>query len=427
MKSFRFLHTADLHLGTPFRGLLKNMQESFAKQITAAADDVAKRIVDIAIEHHVDFVTLAGDSFDVQDVGMYIQFELMRQFERLEAQKIPVYMTHGNHDPLIANRFLRWPANVHVFDAVPANLPQEYQVPSTVLQLDEATRVQISGFSYGSQAMFTPMASYFRRLPDVDFALGLYHGAIGQDGEHANYCSAKPDDLMKCGFDFWGLGHIHKPMVIREQNPVILYPGNPQGRHIRESGVRGTSLIDVASSKLVQVTFLPVSSIIWNKIEVSVDGCDTMEAIRSRVIHTIAQYIRSQSVSSVIRVVVRGQTEAHSEMNEAAFRLLLEDEAQARHWPIYIEQVELRIAPVVDERVLIHSDSYVGSVLRTISSFEGELEKTRHELLPELEDVFHAANGLSVHELSVEALGQLLAEAKRQLMKYLVSPIEVDS
>lgn len=425
MKPFRFLHTADLHLGTPFHGLPDDLPDMWVKKVTTAAEEVVKRIVDIAIFEQVDFLTIAGDLFDSTDTGMFVQFELMRGFERLAEKHIPVFMTHGNHDPLVAGRFLNWPSNVYVFDAVMPALPKGYEVPSTVLKLDDTTRIQISGFSYGSKELYTSLADAFVRLPDVHFAIGLYHGTIGKDGEHENYCPAKVEDLVRTGYDFWGLGHIHKPSVIREQNPVILYPGNPQGRHIRESGIRGCTLVDVSQSGMINTRFVPVCSIVWNELEVCVDGCDSIEAVRDALLNGIANYIQDMNFECVIRIVLTGQTDAHSQLDDVSLRRLIEEEAEARHWPVCIERVNLQTMPPLDETVLIHSDSYAGTVLRTINDFQSNLEKAKALLLPNLSDVFHAANGLSFHDLSDDEVQLLLSSAKRELAKYLVSRSEV--
>ena len=274
--------------------------------------------------------------------------------------------------------------------------------------------------------MYTPMADYFFRDVGADFAIGLYHGVVGQNGDHANYCPAKVDDLVKRGFDFWGLGHIHKPDVIRAQSPLILYPGNPQGRHIRENGIRGCSLIDVSANGGLTTTFIPLSSVIWNKLYVSVDDCASIESVREKMVQEIADYVQRQTTLNIIRIVVTGQTDVHRDLDEETLRVILQEEVQARHWPIYIEQIELCTSPTLDETVLIHSDSYTGSVLRMVHAYESDLDRTRRELLPELEDVFHAANGLALYHLTDEKVIWLLQEAKRQLTRYLVSPIEVD-
>ncbi len=427
MKSFRFLHTADLHLGTPFRGLPRELGSPWSQWVTEAADNVARRIVKIAIEEKVDFVTIAGDLFDTKAAGMYVQFELMRAFESLEQANIPVFISHGNHDPLQANRFLHWPANVHVFPAVPPAPPNGYEVQSAVLRLDETTRIQISGFSYSTSDMFEPMSKAFVRLTDIDFAIGLYHGMVGQsEGEHVNYCPAKVTDLLKQGFDFWGLGHIHQPQVVHEQNPTILYPGNPQGRHIRENGLRGCSIVDVTGGGLVNWRFVPVSTVMWEKIKINVDGYDSIEQIRALCMQKMTEYIHSNDIPSIIRFVLVGQTEAHAELTGQVVAAVLAEEVEVRHWPIYVEQVDIQTMPAIDEDVLLHSDSYAGSALRQFHTYQDNLAKARTELLPGLEDVFHAANGLSLRDLTDEDVAQMLMEAKQLFCKFVAPATEVE-
>ena len=42
--------------------------------------------------------------------------------------------------------------------------------------------------------------------------------------------------------DYWALGHIHKRQIVHEK-PYIVYPGNIQGRQIKETGEKGCSLV----------------------------------------------------------------------------------------------------------------------------------------------------------------------------------------
>jgi len=49
------------------------------------------------------------------------------------------------------------------------------------------------------------------------------------------------------GYDYWALANVHQAAVLHER-PHIAFCGNLQGRHIRESGAKGASLISIRNS-----------------------------------------------------------------------------------------------------------------------------------------------------------------------------------
>ncbi len=58
--SIRFLHTADLQIGKPFR----QFPAELASKLRDARFETLKRIASLARDHRVDAVLVAGDCFD---------------------------------------------------------------------------------------------------------------------------------------------------------------------------------------------------------------------------------------------------------------------------------------------------------------------------------------------------------------------------
>ncbi|WP_214429507.1 metallophosphoesterase family protein, partial [Escherichia coli] len=74
------------------------------------------------------------------------------------------------------------------------------------------------------------------------FNIGILHTSLtGQEG-HDVYAPCSVDDLRRAGYDYWALGHIHERQVVAEA-PAIVFPGNLQGRHAREAGPKGATLV----------------------------------------------------------------------------------------------------------------------------------------------------------------------------------------
>src|SRR5438128_2746961 len=99
MEQFRFIHAADLHLDSPFRGVADASPE-MRDQLQSATLTAFQRVVDHTIESKADFLVLAGDLYDSRDRSLRALLAFRKQMERLAERDISVYIVHGNHDPL---------------------------------------------------------------------------------------------------------------------------------------------------------------------------------------------------------------------------------------------------------------------------------------------------------------------------------------
>lgn len=419
MNAFRFLHTADLHLGTPFRGLARQIPAEWLRQVQSASYKVFDRIVDIALAEQVDFVTVAGDLFDSVRVPMAVQFELARGFERLRAAGIRAFVSHGNHDPLGRARPLSWPDNVTVFAAAPVVLAPEYRVPSTVFAL-RGTHIQVSGFSYGQSEVYQSLANHFERAPAADFALGLYHGVVGQAGDHANYCATRLEDLLRSNFDFWGLGHIHKSAVLRSHSPAVVYPGNPQGRHVKEEGERGCLIVSVDERGRVEMETRVTSTVVWRVLETDISGIQDLGHAVQTVLQSVREAATGAGAAYVARVIVTGVTALHQDLSaQSEFESTLEQELLNASLPVLLEDVVIRTRPPVDIDVLVESSEFIGEFLRGVRVYQEDAQAARRFLKPLLGEVFHDGHALSFDQLSDAEIQELLAAAQSLVLQYV--------
>lgn len=422
MRPFRFLHTADLHLGTPFQGLGKSVPDTWLQRLRVASYQSFARIVDIAIHEQVQFVTIAGDLFDAANVPMAVQFELHRGFERLQRHHIQAFICHGNHDPLQSPRPLQWPTNVHVFAAIPQLLPDNYVAPSVVHQPVEGTTVQVSGFSYGKSELHQSRAECFVRDAGVDFAIALYHGVVGSPGSHANYGATRLQTIAQRDFDFWGLGHIHKPGVLQAERPTVIYPGNPQGRHIREDGARGVVIVDVEEKGRVSLRNVSTATIQWQRLSVDVDGVEYLDEVRDRIFHSMRD-LRSAAKGTdfICRLTLIGNTSLHGHLTDSVeFLESIQGDIEYQRFPVLVERIDVRTSPLVDVETLRHSEAFIGEFLRLVKDYRNHGAVARERLLPVLADVFHLGNDLSLQDMTDADMGDLLDDVVRLVLKQLV-------
>src|SRR6476646_5865043 len=112
---FRFIHAADLHLDTPF-ATIGRVEPEIADRLRDASLEAFDGLVSLALDRQASFVVIAGDIYDCADRGVRAQLRFLRGVERLGDRGIPVFVAHGNHDPLDGwSAVRRVPDNLVVF------------------------------------------------------------------------------------------------------------------------------------------------------------------------------------------------------------------------------------------------------------------------------------------------------------------------
>ncbi|EGA89738.1 hypothetical protein GPDM_08740 [Planococcus donghaensis MPA1U2] len=261
MESIRFIHTADLHLGSPFIGMkdLQKEQWNQLKDSTLAAFD---RLIQYALKTTPDFVCIVGDIYDGEDRNIRAQARFQKGMQQLAEQNIPVVMCFGNHDHLSGNwtRF-ELPKNVHVFD----------KAVSQFTLHTAAGPVIFTGFSYGKRHVNESMVEHYPIAQNLNsYHIGLLHGSLEGDATHAVYAPFKKEQLLSKQYDYWALGHIHKRQELYLE-PAMVYPGNIQGRHRKESGKKG--FYEVTLSKAAtQLEFIPSAVVQFDQVAISGKG-----------------------------------------------------------------------------------------------------------------------------------------------------------
>ncbi|KRM91856.1 metallophosphoesterase family protein [Fructilactobacillus florum] len=289
----KFIHTADLHLDTPYQGLQgAGTPQELWKKLRQGPYDSFHQLVNDALEQQIDFMLIVGDIFDSQHQSVTALNAFTTEMERLQDAQIPVYLSFGNHDfQADDGRGLHLPANVHIF-------PQE---PTTLtLTLADGKTVAITGFSYGTRAVTTDKAAAFPYRGTADYQIGMIHGAE-KTGANNNYAPFTVNELLEKNYDYWALGHIHKRMELCA-SPLIEYPGNIQGRHKNETGEKGYLQVDDSAGHLSK-SFHETSPIIFSSLSFSL----TAGMQDSELLNGLEQLLASQHYQKLhlINIVCR--------------------------------------------------------------------------------------------------------------------------
>ena len=91
MKQVKFIHAADLHLDSPFKGMEMNVPQSVWERMKQSTFESFERIVDKAIQERVDFVLLAWICM-MRRRSLRAQVFVREQMKRLSQYDIPVLL-----------------------------------------------------------------------------------------------------------------------------------------------------------------------------------------------------------------------------------------------------------------------------------------------------------------------------------------------
>ena len=220
----KFIHAADIHLDSPLVGL-SAYPDAPAERLRTATREAFERLVTRAIDEQVDFMVIAGDLYDGDWKDYHTGLFFVRQMGRLRQAGIPVYLLYGNHDAESeVTRSLQLPDNVQVFSARRAE----------TFRLD-TLQVALHGQSFKLAATTDNLVpSYPAPVPGW-LNIGVLHTALEGNAQHASYAPCSQAELHAKGYQYWALGHVHAYWVA-QGDVTIAYPGNLQGRSIRETG-----------------------------------------------------------------------------------------------------------------------------------------------------------------------------------------------
>ncbi len=359
---FRFLHAADIHLDSPLQGL-ERYPEAPVEAVRAAPRRAFERLVELAIEEQVAFLLLAGDLYDGDWKDYNTGLFFVGQMRRLAEAGIPVHLVSGNHDAAsqITKR-LTLPANVHHYAS---------RSPETVLlpELD----VAIHGQSFPARRVSEDLAADYPAAERGRFEIGLLHTSLDGRPGHAAYAPCTAPALRAKGYAYWALGHVHRREIV-SRDPWIVFPGNLQGRHARETGGKGATLVTVEHGRVVDVEHRDLDVVRWACIDVDLAGSKQADDALARFAEALAQAQEAADGRLLAaRIRVTGTTALHDGFvrEPERWRFELRGLAAERGEPgVWLERIELATrSPRVLASLLGRDDALAG-LLRRVEALQ---------------------------------------------------------
>lgn len=369
----KFIHTADIHLDSPLKGLEVH-EDAPVEEIRGATRRAFDNLIDLAMQEAVDFILIAGDLYDGDWKDYNTGLFFAARMGRLARAGIKVFIVSGNHDAASQiTRAMPLPDNVTFFSTAK---------PQSVI-LDDLG-VILHGQSYARRAVTEKLARHYPRNDSNYLNIGLLHTSLtGRDG-HESYAPCTVDELTSKGYDYWALGHVHQQEIV-SRDPWIVFPGNIQGRHIKETGAKGATLVTVEAGRITAVEARELDVLRWAVCRVDLSACETLDHVYDKVRKGVERELdQADGKPLALRLVLTGKCLVHAQLLDRTAQLTEEFRGIAVGFgDVWLEKVMYRTRRRVRLDDRFGEDTPMAGLLQSIQQLEMDGD-TLLGLVPEL-------------------------------------------
>jgi len=220
LKTFNFVHAADLHLGYSQYGLDARRKDF---------DRAFQELVDKTVELKPDFMIIAGDLFHHAHPSNVTLENAIRNFSRLRKAGIPVLTVDGSHDsaPNAVTGTILYPLD---------SAGLIYHLPR---HEGACWRKEGCCYVYGvpnfrtrrkTEELLPAFMEQNKPTPDPTlFSIFVLHMALDISSLTPPYMEAEaPPELIPEGFNYYAAGHVHKPYRDKFKTGMLVYSGSTE-------------------------------------------------------------------------------------------------------------------------------------------------------------------------------------------------------
>jgi len=408
----KIVHAADLHLDSPLSGLTE-YEGAPLDEVRSATRRALAALIETCVEEAAALLLIAGDLYDgdFRDYSTALYFT--EQMARLREVGTRVVWLRGNHDA--ANRITRHLRSAEHVTELSCSRPE------TVVFEDLG--LAIHGQGYGSREVTDNLVQRYPNPRNDLTNIGLLHTALdGREG-HAPYAPCSLNELTAKGYDYWALGHVHAREVL-STDPFVVFAGNLQGRHVRETGPKGATIVEIDGGRVLSAEPRVLDVVRWETATVDATDCsdvlDVVDAAASRL-DELAQLADGRVLAA--RVTIVGRSPAHGVLATREHQLENELRAHAlERGDVFLERIVVKTVGRLTAEALAERRDALADLFRSfaeVTEDESALEALRQEVLAPLTGV--AAELLRDDEVDFR---EILADAQRLLEGRLLEDAE---
>jgi len=417
----RLVHAADLHIDSPLLGL-ERYEGAPVDQIRRATRRATENLVELCIDERAELLVLAGDLYDDDWRDYSTGLFFAAQMARLKDAGIRVVWIRGNHDAASKiTRHLRLSDNV-----------RELSTKRAESVVYEDIGVAVHGMGYPSPSVDGSLVEGYPAPCSGLFNVGLLHTAVDGRPGHARYAPCSVSQLVNKGYEYWALGHVHTREVLH-QDPWVVFPGNLQGRHMRETGPKGATLIHTEGLKVVSVEHRVLDVVRWIKVPVDVTAARDLDQVLSAVEGALSQATQAADDRLLaVRVELTGTAPCHAAIVTEHDQLLAEVRRlglEVGALGAWVERLFVRTSAAYDRSALALREDALGALLAAFQALRddpqslAELGESLAEVRQKIpQELWHDADGVAYD--SPELLRELLDDVEAMIVPRIVSSEE---
>jgi len=185
------------------------------------------------------------------------------------------------------------------------------------------------------------------------------------------------------------LGHVHQREILQDDPPVV-FPGNLQGRNIRECGPKGAMLVTADETHRCQIEFRPLDVVRWLRLDIDISPDHSPDDVMDRFCRQLeTAWAENSGMPLLVRTVIRGKSEVHAELAADMERFIGELRAAALEvagGQVWVEKVLLESQPPLQAADLKRADGAIGELARLFVELADDPQRLC-DLCPELTDL----------------------------------------
>lgn len=265
----KLVHAADLHLDSALHGLTR-YESAPADEIRGATRRAFTNLVGLCLEERAGLLVISGDLFDGdwRDVSTGLFFA--KELSKLCQAGVRVAWIRGNHDAV-------------------SQIRKSVRLPEAVIELSheraetrvlEELGIAVHGRSFARRDVTEDLAATYPDRIAGALNVGLLHTALEGRSGHDRYAPTRVETLVNRGYEYWALGHVHQREVVH-RDPYLVFPGNLQGRHARELGEKGATVVTYEGDRILSLEHRSLDVVRWAELVVPVAGAQTLDDVLS--------------------------------------------------------------------------------------------------------------------------------------------------
>lgn len=276
----KFIHTSDIHYG-----MNPDVGRPWSKERSNAIKEALQNIVSACKQHSVDCLFISGDLFHRQALIKDLK-EINYLFGSIKDVRIIIIA--GNHDYIKKGSILdsfSWSENVYFI-----------KTPDISSIYFRELNTEVFGFSYYASELRENKLAGLKAPANGRINILMAHGG------GLKHLPFDKNALVKSGFSYCALGHIHKHEILYPN--TIVYPGSPEPLDVSETGAHGFCLgeINPVTKALTRFEFVPCASLSYIPLVIGI----TPETTNTELLMRIANEVNQRGTNNIYRLKIKG-------------------------------------------------------------------------------------------------------------------------